>query len=751
VTFAAGLPVAGTPANTASLDGSYLEISNLFGITTPSVRTMFSTDINAGSDVPWGGVFSNPTGAAMTVTSVDITGSVDTFRAVTTTIVPATGWTRVDARTIRWTGSVTVDAHSGSQFLTKANTPSAAFSTSVTMTVFTSAGTFASPAFAVNVRNVATKKAADASVAFAGTVNYVSFPTPNALFSVQVTEERGDGTGSAIAVGTLLTVTIPAGWSNVTTTIASPFELVAVTEATPYADGQVQVRTIVPISGTTTPLTSLLVQATLPTSSSPNLFPVTLSLSGSSNDGWPIASVNQAVVRVAASGTDAVIAEFRSATIGPGPVRQIDFRTDFNIADGSGSDAVRVEVFNNLTGMWEVISTVVPTASNVTVTRTFGADFEPYVDASNRMRMRFVSPGLATRRLRIDFVQWVMTLGYTVDNRVGLDVNNGNVAHPWATLSKAASSISSGNAVYVEVGNSQSGTSYEHDVSITTSGTATCSTLFQGVPNPSGQLPLIRAVMPGVDSGILVGANYVTVDRFEIDGGQVGLYSDVGKTGVILSNSIIHVPDFSFGVLLQTNTSSAAVGNRIDATGPNASNGVWDFTGTSNRVDGNVISGFRGSDGLFTMFSGSPVIQRNIVSGGRGGIHVAHCTGSVKLYNNTVDSNSFLGVYSEDTGGTVTSRNNIITNNANGWAWDSIGTIDSNYDDVWNNVSNYTYHGTVAPGPNSISANPNFIQTTNPALSTYYRPAEGSPCIDAGTNVGLPVGGTAPDIGAVEQ
>ncbi|HEY3052018.1 MAG TPA: hypothetical protein VGK04_01370, partial [Thermoanaerobaculia bacterium] len=43
VTFAAGLPVAGTPANTASLDGSYLEISNLFGITTPSVRTMFST------------------------------------------------------------------------------------------------------------------------------------------------------------------------------------------------------------------------------------------------------------------------------------------------------------------------------------------------------------------------------------------------------------------------------------------------------------------------------------------------------------------------------------------------------------------------------------------------------------------------------------------------------------------------------------------------------------------------------------
>jgi hypothetical protein len=57
----------------------------------------------------------------------------------------------------------------------------------------------------------------------------------------------------------------------------------------------------------------------------------------------------------------------------------------------------------------------------------------------------------------------------------------------------------------------------------------------------------------------------------------------------------------------------------------------------------------------------------------------------------------------------------------------------------------------VTPGLNSISANPNFIQTTNAALPTYYRPADGSPCIDAGTNVGLPFSGTAPDVGAVEH
>jgi parallel beta-helix repeat protein len=128
---------------------------------------------------------------------------------------------------------------------------------------------------------------------------------------------------------------------------------------------------------------------------------------------------------------------------------------------------------------------------------------------------------------------------------------------------------------------------------------------------------------------------------------------------------------------------------------------------------------------------------------------MAAASGPVHLYNNTVDGNSYLGIYAESPGGTVTSRNNIVTRNGVGWAWNGTGTVSSNYDDVFGNTSNYSYHGTVAAGSNNLSANPVFVQTTDPTLPTYYELSAGTPCIGAGTDVGLAYSGSAPDIGAV--
>ena len=140
-----------------------------------------------------------------------------------------------------------------------------------------------------------------------------------------------------------------------------------------------------------------------------------------------------------------------------------------------------------------------------------------------------------------------------------------------------------------------------------------------------------------------------------------------------------------------------------------------------------------------------------MAAGNRIGIDVAHSSGAVKLYNNTVDASSYLGFYAESPSGTVTSRNNIIMGSAvAGWGWNGVGTIDSNYDDVFGNTSNYVFHGTVVAGANSLSQNPGFVQTSNPALATYYKLLAGSPCIDRGVNVGLTFLGAAPDTGGVE-
>jgi parallel beta-helix repeat protein len=290
------------------------------------------------------------------------------------------------------------------------------------------------------------------------------------------------------------------------------------------------------------------------------------------------------------------------------------------------------------------------------------------------------------------------------------------------------------------------------------SGISACKTLIQGVANVSSQLPLVRGTVPATDSGFEVGgatgniANHVQVDGFDIRNTQVALYSDPGTTGTVFSNSVITVPTNGYGVILDTSTSASALNNRTDGQNLGTFFGVWDYNGTNNIVDGNKCRRHKGSAGIFASGSSGLVIQRNIVEGSYMGVWMSHPNGGFTLYNNTVDSNDYLAVYAEGPTAAVTSRNNILTNNGVGWAADSPASaalVSSDYEDVWNNKANYVFHGTVATGAHSISASPNFVQTADPTLATYYKLNPGSPCIATGVNVGLPFGPPAPDMGAV--
>jgi len=490
-------------------------------------------------------------------------------------------------------------------------------------------------------------------------------------------------------------------------------------------------------------------------SSVTNLYPFQLQLNGLSRGGRTVDSFNESVVQVLANGTEALNSQFLSTTIGPGPVRQIDFSTAFNVSDGVGGEAVTVNVWNNTTSAWDLVQTITPGTTNGTVSRSFTTDYLPYVDASRRMKIQFLSNGTTVRTLRLDQIRWSMTLGYTVNNATGVDTNAGDVARPFRTIGKGASVLGVSGAIYVEVGNSQTGTPYAANGTITAAGASGCPTLVQGVIS-GGLMPLIHGLDPTNDAGIIAGANWVQADSLQVDNSLVGLYSDVGFNNVRFSNSYVKVPDGAYGILLQQNTSSVAIGNRVDATGANGTSiiGIWDYAGTSNTIDGNKVANFvnlarnGGGEAIQVVNAASPTVQRNIVRNNYEGIHLANASGSASLYNNSIDSNVFLGVYSERSA-SVTSRNNIIANNGIGWGWDSIGSVSSDYDDVFNNVNNYNYRGLVLTGAHSISANPNFIQTSNPAATDYYKLNAGSPCIATGTNVGLPFNPPAPDIGAV--
>ncbi len=330
--------------------------------------------------------------------------------------------------------------------------------------------------------------------------------------------------------------------------------------------------------------------------------------------------------------------------------------------------------------------------------------------------------------------------GYWVNNATGSDTYSGLQSAPFATIGHAVGVMGNSGTVFVQVGNSQS-SPYAANIVVTTAqaGTAGQRTLIQGVAS-GATLPLVRGTDPTADAGFDVQASYVTVDGFEIQNTQVGIYSEASNTGAQISNNYVLAGNLGYGIILDTTSNAVVTGNRAAPGSGGASFfGIWDWHGTGNRIDGNSVAGQ--GEGITSHYSTGLTIQRNVTAGNPMGIHISNATGPVTLYNNTVDQSAWLGIYVEQSqaGVTITSRDNIVTNGGYGWAWDGAGTMpSSNYDDVFGNTLNYRVP--VTSGANSISANPNFVQTTDPTQATYYQLNAGSPCLTSGTDLGLGLG-----------
>ncbi|MEW6684794.1 MAG: DNRLRE domain-containing protein [Candidatus Edwardsbacteria bacterium] len=329
---------------------------------------------------------------------------------------------------------------------------------------------------------------------------------------------------------------------------------------------------------------------------------------------------------------------------------------------------------------------------------------------------------------------------YYVEELTGDDLTNfGRADSPFKTIQRAIELMVGSDGCIVRNGNYPG----ENKITDIQTGSAEYPTFFR---NEIGQTPVIDGL--GLTYGFLDSlGNYVEISGFTINDAIVGIYY-YGTSDILCQNNVISVPDGGYGILFESSSQSRIINNRISpgagATWP--FEGIWVYNATNVRVSGNDVRNMNDC-GLLLELSSNCGFYQNLSVNNMFGIDVI-TSSACSLYNNTFDLNLDAGIHANQLSGTIYTVNNNLTNNKYGFGWcDGAGYISSDYNDVWNStVNNYTYGTggyTVTPGVSDISADPLYTPT-------YYLSA-GSSCIDAGTDVGLPYIGLAPDIGAFES
>ncbi len=269
-----------------------------------------------------------------------------------------------------------------------------------------------------------------------------------------------------------------------------------------------------------------------------------------------------------------------------------------------------------------------------------------------------------------------------------------------------------------------------------TSNNATVGTAGQG-----GGMVIINGASPVVSSNVISG------NVSSCDGGGLVIQNNAAPT--VTGNTIQNnrttgsspcgigggVKYYSARGLFENN----AVRDNITATDGGGVYVEHSSTPTINRnkIIGNQARGYAG--GMIISDGSNPVVTNNYIARNRasnngGGIFI-HTTNPV-IRNNTIVANNATGpgqgIYMVPVSAAPTIVNNIIANNNYGIARPG-GAFNGveNYNDVWNNATNYYY---ISSGPNDISADPSFVN----AAGDNYQLNTGSPAIDAGTNTSAP-------------
>jgi parallel beta-helix repeat protein len=363
--------------------------------------------------------------------------------------------------------------------------------------------------------------------------------------------------------------------------------------------------------------------------------------------------------------------------------------------------------------------------------------------------------------------------GYYV-SITGRDSNSGSIDSPWASLDHAIEVAGPGDIIFMRGGDYTT-----NEVWIRGD---------RGMGGSNGELLTIRSypgetASVGGDRRIILEADYVRIESLHF---RLPYRMDSWGTGNQIINNTFSGPQATYGAIEYGGNDGLIQGNHIEISGggDTQDHGIYLHYGRNNVVRGNYISGFSGygihaydeDKGDHTPRAYDNIlIEGNIItdSASRSGIilgpHDSTITmDNVVIRNNVIYSNADCGIltryqpipnlriynnviYGNTCGISISNNilhleivNNILASNSGGHIEISGSLSDSL-------VTHNLYNSPTSSGPGITDIHPLFglplfVDVDN---GDFHLQVE-SPAIDAGTNVGLPYHGAAPDIGAYE-
>ena len=323
----------------------------------------------------------------------------------------------------------------------------------------------------------------------------------------------------------------------------------------------------------------------------------------------------------------------------------------------------------------------------------------------------------------------------------GSNSADGSALHPWATIQKAANTVAAGDTVYVAPGQ------YNITAGITsnTSGTSSAPIRFIST-TPWGA----KIVSAGVQEIWTNAGNYVTIQGFDITG-DTNAWDGIVNNGSycnIIGNRVHDIPATESG-------DEGGAGIVIDGNG--------NYTSTSNNIIDNWVFNIGSvSDGSSDTVHGiylsayGGLVCNNIVYNNQGwGIQAWHNAQGATISNNVVWGNGDGGIllgagddgYTPGAGDYFTVTNNIVLDNTNtsgnagieeendGGGTDTHNVYVDNlcYGNAYNDYRTFINETAAAP----LMVNPLLVNFQANGTGNYQLSA-GSPCIGAGTSLGMP-------------
>ena len=228
-------------------------------------------------------------------------------------------------------------------------------------------------------------------------------------------------------------------------------------------------------------------------------------------------------------------------------------------------------------------------------------------------------------------------------------VHNINKGTNYTTIQAAIDDASPGDEIHVD-----SGTYYENVV-------VNKQLTLRGI-DTGDSLPVINA---GEDIGIVIDADYVTIDGFNIINSDFTSIAIGGNNNNILNNDL--QPRRYWGIGLFSNNSivdnNRIICNQWDGNEANETGGIWIANGHFNNITNNSVSnGLWGiSDASLTFGFGAPVSGSPVIS-----------VGNLIIFNNTISSSN-IGIALFESNQNLIENNNI-SNNYENIAYEVTGT-----------------------------------------------------------------------------